>query len=112
VFNSSLIFTFKKALLNKYVDRNSDYKSEHGKIPDEDLNEMKRIRILDQKCWNILKEFLIYIVFVLVLFVVTFSNISKSSFNYNILFQNTFVQPQTISEIGLNDVRFFKLNRP
>ena len=72
---------------------------------------MKRIKLLDQKCSEILKEFLIYIVFVTTLFVVTFSNLSNSSIQYNTLFQNTFVKQQTQNEIGLYDVRIIFLIR-
>jgi hypothetical protein len=42
---------------------------------------------------------------VFILFQVTFSNVSLSSMQYNILFQNTFVTPHTTSEMGLNDVK-------
>ena len=92
----------------KYIDRENN---EFEQIDDDDLKEIRRNRILDQKCWSILKEFMLYIVFVIILFQVTFSNVSLSSMQYNILFQNTFVTPQTPSEIGLNDVnKNFALN--
>jgi len=66
---------------------------------------MKRIKILDQKCWSIFKEIFIYIAFVIVLFEISFSNLSSSSMQYNFHFQNTFVRPQSPNEIGLDDVR-------
>ncbi len=95
----------------KYVDRINANVDESDKYDGEELNEMKRIRILDQKCWSILKEVLIYIVFMIVLYQVTFSNLSSSSMQYNFLFRNTFVQGQSSSEIGLYDVKlFFCLN--
>ena len=66
---------------------------------------MKRIIILDQKCWSIFKEIFIYIAFVAVLYEIAFSNLSSSSMQYNFHFQNTFVRPQSSNEIGLDDVR-------
>ena len=69
--------------------------------------EMKKNRILDQKCWTIFKEVFIYIVFVCILFEVAFSNLSSSSMQYNILFQNNFVQRLTKNETGLDDVCIF-----
>jgi hypothetical protein len=90
-----------------YVDRINANIDESDKYDGEELNEMKRIRILDKKCWSILKEVLIYIVFTIVLYEVTFSNLSNSSMQYNFLFRNTFVQHQSSSEIGLYDVKLF-----
>ncbi len=92
----------------KYVDRKNNHCQEEGKFCEEDLIEMKRIKLLDQKCSEILKEFLIYIVFVTTLSVVTFTNLSNSSIQYNTLFQNTFVKQQTQNEIGLYDVRIIR----
>ena len=89
----------------KYVDRINDSNHEHNQLDKEELNELKRIRILDRKCWSILKEVFVYIVFIVVLFQVTFSNLSNSAIQYNFLFQSSFVEPQSSSEIGLYDVR-------
>ena len=89
----------------KYVDRINDSNHEHNQLDKEELNELKRIRILDRKCWSILKEVFVYIVFIVVLFQVTFSNLSNSAIQYNFLFQSNFIEPQSSSEIGLYDVR-------
>jgi len=78
--------------------------NEHMKFHGDDLNEIKKIRILDQKCLSILKEVFIYIAFVCVLYEVAFSNLSSSSMQYNFLFQKNFVVAQSSNEIGLYDV--------
>ena len=103
-----LIKTIKNATNEtfKYFDRINDDSNERGKLKEEYLNELKRIRVLDQKCWSIFKEVFIYIVFLVVLFEVAFSNLSYSAMQYNFLFQNNFVERQSASEIGLNEVRF------
>ena len=90
---------------NIYYDRLSNIKNKTLKFDRDDLNEMKRKRILDQKCWSILKEFVVFSIFVSVLYVVTFSNLSSSSMQYNILFKNNFVLQQSSNEIGINSVR-------
>jgi hypothetical protein len=86
-----------------YVDRINNYEPE--RFDREDLIELKRIRNLDQKCWSILKEALINVVFLFVLYYVAFSNITASSMQYNFLYQNNFAKSQTAKEIGLFDVK-------
>ena len=85
-----------------YVDRINNYEPEG--FDKEDLIELKRIRVLDQKCWSILKEAFINVVFLFVLYYVAFSNITASSIQYNFLYQNNFVKSQSSKEIGLFDV--------
>jgi hypothetical protein len=85
-----------------FVDRINNYEPE--RFDKEDLIELKRIRILDQKCWSILKEACINVVFMFVLYYVAFSNITASSMQYNFLYQNNFVKSQSSKEIGLFDV--------
>ena len=87
-----------------YVDRINI--KEHDKFSDKDLLELKRIRILDKKLLSILKEVFIFLVFMVVLLEITFSNLSSSSMQYNYLFQSTFVDLQNQDEIGLNDVSY------
>ncbi len=89
----------------KYVDRLHLNSQHQNKFNEKDLKEMQRIRILDQKCLSIFKEIFIYIAFVVVLYEISFSNLSSSSMQYNFHFQNTFVRPQSSNEIGLNNVR-------
>ena len=71
---------------------------------EEDLSEIKRNRILDQKCRSILKDFSEYIIFIFLLFEVTFSNLNNSALQYNILFQSNFVDSQSPNEINLYNV--------
>ncbi len=104
-----MAFTYKNVFSKEsqiksyaYVDRINNYESE--RFDREDLIELKRIRILDQKCWSILKEALINVAFLFVLYYVAFSNITPSSMQYNFLYQNNFAKPQTPKEIGLFDV--------
>ena len=85
----------------KYVDRMNRDAFKDDKLNKEDLNELRRIRILDKKCWSIFEEVFIYIVFLMVLYQVAFSNLSSSSMQYNLLFQNTFVKSQSKTEIGI-----------
>ena len=91
----------------KYVDRKNNDKHLSFPLDKKDLQNMKRIRDLDKKCWSILKEVFIYIAFICVLYEVAFSNLSSSSMQYNILFQNTFVRVQSLKEIGLYDVNIY-----
>ncbi len=91
----------------KYVDRKNN--DAHLILPlnKNDLQNMIRKRTLDKKCWSILKEVFVYIAFICVLYEVAFSNLSSSSMQYNILFQNTFVRVQSLKEIGLYDVKIY-----
>ena len=75
-------------------------------LAESELDELRRIRILDQKCWSILKEFLVYIIFIVVLYEVAFANISLSAKPFNQLYLYTFVHQQSANEIGLYDVSF------
>jgi hypothetical protein len=71
---------------------------------DDELNEMRRIRLLDIKLWSILNEVCIYTIFLLILYLITFFNLNNSSFDYNQLFYSTFVNKQNRNEIGLYNV--------
>ena len=71
---------------------------------DDELNEMRRIRLLDIKLWSILNEVGIYAIFLLILCLITFFNLNNSSYIYNQLFFSTFVNQQNQNELGLDDV--------
>ncbi len=74
----------------------------------DDLKEMRRIRLLDIQFLSILNEMAIYSIFLLLLYVISFFNLNNFSYIYNQLFLNTFVNRQSLNEIGLNDViKFF-----
>ena len=76
-----------------------------------ELEELKRIRIMDKKFNEITKEIGIYLTFLFFLYYVSFINYPSSSITYNQLFQNTFVQPQNLNKIGLKEVIFLKSNK-
>ena len=69
--------------------------------------ELRKKRLFEVKMSQIIKEISIYSFFLIFLYVVAFSNLSSSSFQYNQLFITTFVEKQSSEEIGLNDVRKF-----
>jgi hypothetical protein len=91
---------------SKLKSRKIDFFDEETiQIRDEDdLKAMRRLRLLDIKFWSILNELSIYLVFLFLLYVVSFFNLNNSSFVYNQLFLNTFVNRQSLNEIGLHDV--------
>jgi len=67
--------------------------------------DLRKKRLFEVKMSQIIKEISIFSFFLLFLYVVAFSNLSGSSFQYNQLFITTFVEKQSPEEIGLNDVR-------
>jgi len=73
-------------------------------LDEDDIKEMRRIRLLDLILWSILSEAGIYAVFVLLLYVISFFNLNNSSFVYNQLFLDTFVNKRNQNEFGLTDV--------
>ena len=73
-------------------------------LNNEDLHEFRRIRLLDIKLWSILKEASIFLIFLLLIYAVSFFNLNNSAFTYNQLFLSTFVEQKSSIEIGLKDV--------
>ena len=63
-------------------------------LNEQDIIEMKRIRINDKHIITILKEIFVFLAFLVVLLQVALSNLSSSSLQYNYLFQSTFVDMQ------------------
>ena len=94
--------------LKKFNIDGKDYKfiaeESISMFDDDELNEMRRIRLLDIKLWSILNEVCIYSIFLLILCLVTFFNLNNSSFVYNQLFYSTFVNKHNHNEIGLYNV--------
>ena len=94
--------------LKKFNIDGKDYKfieeESISMFDDDELNEMRRIRLLDIIHWSILNEFCIYSLFLLVLFTISFYNLNNSSFIYNRLFFSTFVNQQSQSDLGLGNV--------
>jgi hypothetical protein len=74
------------------------------KLDADDLNELRKKRLFEIKMSQIMKEISIYLLFLFVLFVVAFSNLSSSSFQFNQLFLKTFVNKQNGENMGLNEV--------
>ena len=81
-----------------------DEKIQLEKFDSYDVNEFKRTRNFDRILWGIFKEGLIFFAFSSVLFTIAYLNISKSSFQYNKLFINTFLTSSGTNEIGFFDV--------
>jgi hypothetical protein len=75
-----------------------------SKLDPDDLNELRKTRLFEIKMSQIMKEISIYSLFLFILYVVAFSNLSSSSFQYNQLFLNTFVNKQSAENMGLNEV--------
>ena len=73
-------------------------------LDEDDIKEMRRIRLLDLILWSILSEAGIYATFVLLVYVISFFNLNNSSFVYNQLFLDTFVNKRNQNEFGLTDV--------
>jgi hypothetical protein len=94
--------TKKSNLKSRKIDFN--YEETIQICDDDDLKEMRQIRLLEIKFWSILNELGVYLVFWFLLYVVSFFNLNNSSFVYNQLFLNTFVNRQSLDEIGLYDV--------
>ena len=69
-----------------------------------DLYELRKNRLFEIKMGQIMKESAIYLLFLFILYVVAFSNLSSSSYQYNQLFLNTFVNKQNGENVGLNEV--------
>jgi hypothetical protein len=80
-----------------------------SKLNEEDLKELRKNRLFEIKMSQIMKEFAIFLIFLFILYVVAFSNLSSSSFRYNQLFLNTFVHKQKGEHIGLNDVKLISI---
>ena len=97
-----LIFCKKKQPV-KYIPKfgHDDFRS---KLNADDLYELRKNREFKVKMSQIMKEISIYTFFLFILYVVAFSNLSSSSFQYNQLFFNTFVHKQNGASMGLNEV--------
>lgn len=54
-----------------------------------------------------MREIGIFLIFIVTLYIISFTNVSLSAFSYNELFQKSFVEKQSDDEIGLNDVNIF-----
>ncbi len=98
----AFIFSKKKQPA-KYIPKfgHDDFRS---KLDADDLYELRKNREFKVKMSQIMKEISIYSFFLFILYVVAFSNLSSSAFQYNQLFLNTFVRKQKGENMGLNEV--------
>ncbi len=71
---------------------------------DWQLEEWKKKRVFQLKLNIIIKEVIVFLVFLFFLYSVTFANISNSAYSYNKQFISKFVQQLSTNEIGLDQV--------
>jgi hypothetical protein len=84
------------------------FKDDNMQTFDEnELKFFKRKRLFETKLRSVIKEIIIFVLFLFLLFVVAFSNTSSSSYQYNKIFQSTFVRRVKHNETGLKDVKIF-----
>jgi hypothetical protein len=105
VFELCSLFYSKDKQPANYISKFGD-ENLRSKLNEDDLNELRKKREFEVKMSQIMKEISIYSLFLGILFVVAFSNLSSSSYQYNQLFLNTFVHKQKGENMGLNEVNF------
>jgi polycystin 1L2 len=66
---------------------------------------MRTKRLIEVKMNQIIREISIYTLFLFILYVVAFGNLSSSSFNYNQLYISTFARTTGSDDIGLDGVK-------
>jgi hypothetical protein len=79
-------------------------KSEPTKLDADFIDQTRKNRLFEVKISLFIKEITIYLFFLVVLYVVAFSNLSSSSFQYKKLFLNTFVNKKDANDFGFNEV--------
>jgi len=102
-FNWKVFIYSKKKRPVNYIPKfgHDEFRS---KLNADDLYELRKSREFKVKMSQIMKEISIFTFFLFILYVVAFSNLSSSSFQYNQLFLNTFVHKQNGESVGLNEV--------
>ena len=91
--------------LTKIVDEDFDNTFSN----ENNFKDLKRLRLWDKRFDEISRDIGVFLIFLFFLYFVSFSNLSDSSYIYNELFHTTFVQAQSPTEKGLDDVKMFKL---
>jgi hypothetical protein len=91
--------------LTKIVDEDFDITFSN----ENNFKDLKRLRLWDKRFDEISRDIGVFLIFLFFLYFVSFSNLSDSSYIYNELFHTTFVQAQSPTEKGLDDVKMFKL---
>ena len=90
-----------------YLIKDEDEDFENIEMYEKGVEERKRLRLWDKRFDDISRDIGVFLIFLFFLYFVSFSNLSDSSYIYNELFQTTFVQVQSSSEKGLEDVHKF-----
>lgn len=74
-------------------------------IDDFELEIQRKEKLLNREFSDIVKEITHFSIFLVFLFVVSYSNLTANSIYFNQLYQNNFVNVQNNQEIGLNNVK-------
>jgi hypothetical protein len=90
-----------------HVDRAHEVE-DNKKINQDELKELKLNRIIDKKLLSIIKEINFFLVFLAILYYVSFANLSSTSLQFNKLYQSSFVNSENSLQIGLNDVKIYQ----
>ena len=85
---------------------NDDENKNHRLVDENLLDQFKAQRIFQRKLAAYKREFLTFVVFLFIIFYVSYTNLSFASYTYGQLFKTTFVQSQSLSDMGLSDVKF------
>ena len=80
-----------------------EYETEQ--IDDFELELQRKEKLMNKEFWDIVKEITHFSIFLVFLFVLSYSNLTANSIYFNQLYQNTFVNVQNNQEIGLNNVK-------
>jgi hypothetical protein len=104
--NQEYIFKMKHNSKNGKRKRFKDDNMQ--KFDENELKFFKRKRLFETKLRSVIKEIIIFVLFLFLLYVVAFSNTSSSSYQYNQMFRSTFVRRTKHNETGLKDVSFLK----
>ena len=71
-----------------------------------EVEEAKERRLKEIKMWEIFREILAYVMFLLVLYVVSFANMNSNSYTFQKSIQNIFVSQKSVQDY--NNVRYFE----
>jgi len=104
--NQDYLFKVKQNSKNgprkRFKDENMQTFDENG------LTILKRKRLFETKLRSVIKEIIIFVLFLFLLYVVAFSNTSNSSYQFNQIYRSTFVRRVKGNETGLKHVSFLK----
>ena len=105
--NQDYLFKVKQNSKNGHRKR---FKDDNMQTFDKnELTFLKRKRLFETKLRSVIKEIIIFVLFLFLLYVVAFSNTSSSSYQFNQIFRSTFVRRVKDNETGLKDVSSLKI---